>query len=205
MRATPIQNTPGFSLKKQQKYPKTTAYYLFNEECRHTYSIDYAHFKARNGRLGEPVVSSSAADMERIANSMITTEGTIIDIVDAFVDGARLSFPNPRTPYDIYKRILDHLDFHLNEMRTNITYQPPPVDDLRNMSEFATLIRPFAQDVEPNLDQAIPGLDMQSRLPVRPTFTIHDLVTKKQEPQVPKTVKKMDAIERYLDSIGYFE
>jgi hypothetical protein len=150
----------------------------------------------------------SKDDLSRIMSEMILTDGTVMDIVDLFAEGASIAFQTREVAADVYKRIVNHLEWHLGQMRTNITYVPPPVEDFANMSEFATIIRPWAKDYNTDIDEVFNRGEMHRMLPVRPSFSYALNKTEEVEAdrpiEVPKSVTKMDAIEKMLERMnGY--
>lgn len=191
--------------KRPKRVNKTTAYYIFDRDSLYSFSVDAASFRARNNALHLPVVSvGGIEDLTRIAQELIYTAGTIWDMVLYFNDGARLALDSPADAKSIYRRIVEHLEAHLNAMRTDITYTPPNSDDFRMMAEFATTIRYQAVSEDPNLDERVDN-SFFANMSARPTFSKDDLhdVRSDDTPKVPKSVEKMDAIERFLEMIGY--
>lgn len=201
MRATVLFNSPNLRPKKVNR---STAYYIFDKESLFTFSVDAVSFRARNKRLHLPVVSPGGIDdLNRIATEMLHTAGTIWDMVLYFNDGAQLALDSPEDAKTIYRRILNHLDAHLNAMRTDITYTPPNADDFRALAEFATTIRYQAVQADAKIDE-VEESGFFAALPARPTFSKDDYSgVESDQPKVPKSVEKMDAIERYLETIGY--
>lgn len=190
---------------RENKPPsKDPAYWIFDRDpdAHHLYEVDAAHFRAKAGTLNHPVVSNgSAYDMERIAGEMIATRGSIIDIVDHYMDGARIKFQFKATAVNVYKRIVTFLQAHLEAMRTDITYSPPPVELFQQLGEFATSIRPWALDVDATLDGVKPHEGFGG-FNTRPTFSVPEHVVKAAEPVVPKSVKAVDQITKYLEVLG---
>lgn len=206
MRASPLQNSPGFTVIGAQKpLRKTTAYYLFNEDAAVMFSVDYSSFKARNKMFGLPVVTDgSYEDMQRLTHEMISTSGTVMQIIDLFAEGASIGFAKPEIAADVYRRIVNHLEFHLNAMRTDIRYIAPAAEDFQNMSEFATVIRPWAKDHVKDIDSLVISSTMRSLMPVRPSFSfglqqIEEAQEGMEEVEVPKSVSRMDSIQRQLE------
>ncbi|MNG16959.1 hypothetical protein D3C84_1009130 [compost metagenome] len=107
----------------------------------------------------------------------------------------------------MYKRIVDHLEFHLREMRTNIVYIAPPPEDFQIMSEFATVIRPWAKEHNPDIDSMVVSSTMRSALPVRASFSygMHaaEVEAGTAPAEVPKSMSTMDTIERYLEKLEH--
>jgi len=189
----------GYRLKPKDNKRRSTAYYIFDPEATHIFEIDHAHFVALNKRFNVPIVTTGVAgDMERIAAEMVSTSGTIWKMVELFVDGATLSIPDTATAAVIYRRILDHFDHHFTLMKTDKMYHAPPAEDFRAMGEFATAIRPWALQSNPEIEQ-VQGHKMQKFLPIRATFSQATVAMVKKEDVIPKSVKLMDNIERYLE------
>lgn len=206
MHATPLQKSDGFKVIGVQKpLRKTTAYYLFNEDAAVMFNIDYSSFKARNKMFGAPVVTDgSYEDMQRLTHEMISTSGTVMQIIDLFADGATIGFAKPEIAADVYRRIVNHLEFHLLSMKTDIRYIPPAPEDFQNMSEFATVIRPWAKDHVKDIDALVISSTMRSLMPVRPSFSaglqrVEEALEEMDEVEVPKSVSRMDSIQRQLE------
>lgn len=208
MRSTSIQRSGFKKAEKRKPVNKTTAYYLFNPDYKVVFTMDNVAFRARNNMLNLPIVGDgSSTDFDRMAGEMIHTAGTIMEIVDLFIDGATIAFPDPRTAADCYRRIVDHLDYHLVAMRTQLTYVPPDPQDFKNMSEFATVIRPWAKAFDTNIDNPTHSSSMRMALPVRPSFSYSMLKTEEVSetaaPEVPRSMTRMDSIERMLEKLEH--
>ena len=209
MHAMPLQRSGFHVVGKKKPKVKSTAYYLFDEDAKVMFLLDHVSFKARGGRLHVGIMSDgSQDDISRLVSEMILTDGTIMNIVDLFAEGASIAFQTRKEAADVYQRIVNHLEFHLQEMRTNITYVPPPIEDFQNMSEFATIIRPWAKDYNTDIDSVFTMGEMRRALPVRPSFSY--ALNKTEEAQserpleIPKSVTKMDSIEKMLEKMnGY--
>ena len=194
----------GFQVSKKEWKPRTTAYYIFDEEVVHPYMVNTTYFHERNGRLGQPIIgAANAQDVERISEEMVSTGDTIWKIVTQFIDGANIGFSDPAVCAEIYKRILNHLEGHLTAMRTDISYDAPEMDDFRHMAEFATKIRYIALKHNADLDKNVNEAGIQRIMGARPVFVAYrgQDDRRREEPKltVPKTIKTMDAIERFLE------
>lgn len=211
MQSMPLQRSGFHVVGKKKPKHKSTAYYLFDEDAKVMFLLDHVSFKARGGRLNVGVMSDgSHDDMTRLMSEMILTDGTVMNIVDLFVEGAAISFQTRAVAADVYQRIVNHLEWHLGQMRTNISYVAPPVEDFQNMSEFATTIRPWAKDHNADIDDRFTRGEMHRLLPVRPSFSYamqqqQAAQAPEERPvEVPKSVSKMDQIEKMLEKInGY--
>lgn len=212
MRASSLQSS-GFHLQPKNKRPatkRTTAYYIFDKDYQVLFNLDHVSFKARNKTLRVGIISDgSEDDISRLAGEMTPTSGTIMEIVDLYVDGATVNFSDRKVAADVYKRIVNHIEYHLQELRTNISYRPPPIEDFQNMSEFATAIRPWAIDHNPDIDQTYTLGQMQRGLPVRPSFSYALQKTEQEKPEeqkpaeTAKSVTRMDALQRLLERIEH--
>lgn len=189
--------------KERLEYLKDTAYFIFDKNEVHLFSVDAAHFRAMNNRMSDPVIGAmNEDDINMAAREMISTGGTIWQITQQFIEGADISFQNPAIPAKIYKRILNHLDRHLNEMRTNLRYSAPDMEDFRNLAEFATAIRTVAIMHDPELDTGVRENAMSNFLNTRPVFRLadkHQANKAPEQPKAPKSVRTMDAIERMME------
>lgn len=196
------QSLPNSGFRIKPKTPgrgKSTAYYIFDPEQTHLFQIDHAHFTAMNQRFNTPLVTTgSRQDMERIASEMASTAGTIWTMVEQFVDGAKLAIPDNRTAAIIYKRILAHFEEHFTRMKTDKNYEAPDVDDFRNMAEFATCIRAQALMGDPDVEE-VRKTQIRQFFPTRASFSNADVIEAKEASVVPKSVKQMDNIERWLE------
>ena len=209
MQSMPIQRSGFHKAPPKKVRAKSTAYFLFDKDYQVLFNLDHVSFRARNKTLNISIVSDgSDDDMTRLTGEMIPTGGTIMEIVDLFADGASISFATHKVAADVYKRIVDHLEFHLAEMRTNITYVAPDPEDFKNMSEFATVIRPWAKEFNKDIDSMVVSSSMHSAMPVRPSFSFglnqgHQEEGTAPPEATPKSVTRMDAIERYLESLEH--
>lgn len=210
MQSMPIQRSGFHKAAPKKARNKTTAYYLFDKDYQVLFNLDHASFRARNKTLNVSIVSDGTdEDMTRLTGEMIPTGGTIMEIVDLFADGASISFNSNAIAADVYQRIVNHLEFHLRTMRTDIMYVPPPGEDLKTMSEFATIIRPWAKEHNTDIDHTIISSEMRSALPVRPSFSYSLLKTQENaaevpvEAETPKSLSRMDSIERYLEKLEH--
>lgn len=208
MQSMPIQRSGFHKAPPKKAKNKTTAYYLFDKDYQILFNLDHASFRARNKTLNVSIVSDGTdEDMTRLTGEMLPTGGTIMEIVDLFGDGASISFSDHKVAADVYQRIVNHLEFHLREMRTNITYVAPPVEDFQLMSEFATVIRPWAKNYNDDIDHMVVSSEMRSALPVRPSFSYALLKTEEhtddKPAEVPKSLSRMDTIERYLEKLEH--
>lgn len=180
----------------------STAWYLFDKENRYLFKVDNLHFRAKNRRMNDPLVSNgSDYDMMRIGNEMIHTAGTIMEMVDYFIDGANIQFHDYKVPEDIYQRIGNHLEAHLEAMRTDIGYRPPAPDDFRHLAEFALAIRTLGENVNKQIDADQDEVRVRKMFPVRARFSDPDEVEEVKNP-VPRPIQQMDAIERFIDMIN---
>lgn len=190
----------GFKRRTEPNVPKTTAYYIFDKNEKHLYSVDAAHFRAMNGRMGDSVIgATSAMDVEIAAAEMISTGGTIWDIIVQYQEGALITFPEPLIAVRIYKHILKHLELHLQEMRSNLSYDPPELEDFRQMAEFATAIREFAMRHDPELDKTASAASLGGFMSGRPIFRAAAPTAAPSKPVIPKSVRTLDAIERFME------
>lgn len=190
----------GFRRLPNTNVPKTTAYYIFDKAEVHLFSIDGAHFRAMNNRMGDSVIgASNAQDIEAAAAEMISTGGTIWTIITQFIEGADITFPDPQIAVKIYKRILTHLENHLAEMRTNLRYDAPELDDFRQMAEFATAIRGTAMTHDPDLEKKKVGGELGDWFTSRPVFRVADVRQPSKKNVIPKSVATLDAIERFME------
>lgn len=180
---------------------RSTAYYIFDSRERHLYELDFAHFRAKNHMLSSPVIVSGPEDMDRLVTSMVPTSGTIMQIVDQFILGGTIAFPDKNTAAKIYRRIQDHLSAHLKAMQSDVSYEAPDDEAFKQMAEFAVSIRYIAVQADPELDKNIVRNTMETVMPARPRFNMEQNV-KKEEPQAPKPARTMDSIEKYLESIN---
>jgi hypothetical protein len=205
MRTQPINKSSNFRFAKASQHSdKDTAYHIFHKDARHSYEIDYAHFRAMNNNLNQPIIGRySETEMYSMSSSMMPTAGCIWDIVTQFIDGATIRFSNPKTPVLIYRAIVKHIDAHLLAMRTIKMYDSPDPEDFRQMSEFAVAIRPQAMLEDTDIDDKKRQSFSQTYLPVRASFSQRTVAEEQSKaPDVPKVVEKMDCIDKYLESIN---
>lgn len=199
----------GGKVKRVTKNRNCTAYRIFDKECQHNYAIDNAHFQFKNQRNGLLVAYDGEHNtLEQLASVFKHTSGTIIEMIDQFIEGATIQL-EAEVAYKVYNDILKHLDAHLQAMQTDPVYDPPNIDDFRYMAEFATAIKWKASEfADPDANPVEEGFWNR---PYRPVFTAEQFSVNRKErhkpatPEisVPNSVKKMDAIERYLEMIGY--
>lgn len=199
MRTTTIQ-AKGHRFR-DRTIPRDTSDFIFTRAELHEYEIDNAHFKMKNGMANMPsvVITGDESELNWIAGQMIATADCIWDIVVQFINGATIRFPRKETAAKIYKRITAHMDAHLNAMRTNKMYDPPDPEDFRKLAEFALVCRGIAVDVDADIDEYYRKNNMMRNMPVRAQFSYRDVPEVKKQQLVPKSVLKMDHIERYLE------
>lgn len=190
----------GFKRASEPNVPKTTAYYIFDKNEKHLYAVDAAHFRAMSGRMGESIIgATSAMEVEAAAAEMISTGGTIWNIITQFIEGATITFPEPKVASRIYKHILKHLEAHLQEMRSNLSYDAPELEDFQQMAEFATAIRVYAMQHDPELDKSASAGSLGGFMAGRPVFRAAVPTAAPSKPVIPKSVRTLDAIERFME------
>lgn len=118
MRATAI---PGLGKAIADRKERGTAYFLFEPSQLHPFSVDMAHFRMRNAANSDPLISTPGVSLEELSRRMVNVHGTIISMVDYYMDGAHLDIETP-TAVVIYDRIEDHIDAHMRAMNTVIGY-----------------------------------------------------------------------------------
>lgn len=197
----------GFK-KVDSKRSNNTAYYIFpHSDGRaplHPFSVSNTHFIKRPGsKRGLLVTDGSEGDMKRIADLMVPTLGTIWDMVEYFVQGAQIKFADPKVALEIYKRINDHFNHHALQARSQMHYQPPPMDEMQYLSEFAMGIRHIAVEADPDLDQDKKPTLAHGWYANRVSFTrVEETAQRKPEYELATAARKLDAIQAYLASIG---
>lgn len=189
----------GFRPLPRNNFKKDTSDYIFDKNEVHNFAVDTAHFRAKNHSLHRSTVTTDPDAEAWIAESLVPTYGRIWDIIEYYFEGAVIHFQDKRTAETIYKRILDHFDAHLVAMRTDKMYDAPDVEDFRMMSEFATSIRSLVIDINPNIDVKVQHGGMNKFLPSRPTFSRTVEVKEQAEKDIPKSMVKMDIIERFME------
>ena len=196
---------------KEKNNRGSTAYHIFDNECQYLFQVNNVHFRMNNITFDLPInYSGERKDLEQVMNMMISTRGTIINMSDYYRDGARLGFEDPKVAAEIYKRILTHLDAHLQAMRSDRMYQAPDDDTLRELAEFATVINYKAREAEPDIDSNEMKSSFLERVGQTRAFISFDKVDTPVpgmtiDPSIinqPKSLDKMDAIERYLAIIN---
>ena len=197
--------------KAAKRPERNTWYFMSSKHELLEFGLDYPHFVARAGRLKTGIISDgSYEDMTRIQEQQIATNGTVLDMIDLFDEGAIITFYNPWMAEQAYKRIMDHLKAHQNAMRSDKMYEAPDVEEFRRFAAFAMAIRHVALKSSPNLDNDRKPKAVHKHL--RQVVRFSDALARaKQEanPQeedkfeeLPEPVKKLDAIERYLEMIN---
>lgn len=191
----PLNKSSNFRFAKPDAWStKDTAWHIFHKDAVHVYEIDYAHFKAMNGTMNQPIVGRyNEAEMGELTRQSVPTAGCIWTLVTQYIDGATIRFPSHKTAALIYKAIANHIDAHLVAMRTDKMYESPNADDFRYMTEFAVAIRPQAMLDSPDIDNKAVNHLSRGMLPTRASFsrvTVEEDKVKK--PDVPKVTQKMD-------------
>lgn len=185
--------------KRRPVEERTTAWYIFDKENTYLYEINRANFQAANHMFGMPTVTDGTrADEERISREMVPTSGTIMEMVDRFIEGAQIAIPAQGVAAEIYKRILNHFDHHFVLMKTDRMYEAPNPEDFTHMAEFATQIREWALSQNPDIEKQEQSQSLMRQMPVRASFSQAPVVEKTRE--VPKITKAMDNIQRWMES-----
>lgn len=202
LKARSIFNDPKLSLKAKNEFSGSTAWKIFDRENQYPFKVNQAHFRVVTGRHNVPLYGSSMKEQRYQENLLIDTRGTIIDMSDYFKNGATLSITSGQVAKEVYQAILRHLEAHLTALQTNIHYEPPEDDTLKELAEFATAIHYKALEVDPNVDQSQTASAGLSRLMSSRAFISLDISQSSVKPEVavPKSVTKMDAIERFLET-----
>lgn len=201
MKAFNIYNDKNIKHHNRSRLRGTTAYYIFDQDEKYQFKVDRVHFKMKSGTYQAGIVhSGSMKELRQVQIALVPTAGPIIDISDYYADGATISIEDPKVAIRIYKRILDHLDAHMHSMQTNIHYEPPQDNVLKELSEFATAIRYKALEEDPLLDQLNREFEQVNSLRESRAFIGMSRTTINIDPaKVPvKSIEKMDSIERYL-------
>lgn len=201
MKSFNIYDDKNIKYHKRNRLKGTTAYYIFDQDEKYNFKVDRVHFKMKGGTWQSGIVhDGSKRDLYQVQIALVSTAGPIIDISDYYSDGATISIEDPKTALRIYKRILDHLDAHMYAMRTNIHYEAPQDNVLKELSEFATAIRYKALEEDPLLDQPDRDFEQVNSLRESRAFIGISRATVNIDPgKVPvKSIEKMDSIERYL-------
>lgn len=209
MRAMTHADVKNIKPKKSNAFRGSTAFYIFDKENQYPFLIDRVHFKMNNGTHAFPEYFGSSARGVRsydMSKDLIPTYGTIIQMSDFYHDGAVISIRDKKVAADIYKRILAHMDAHLNAMRSDIHYIAPKDDVLVEIAEFATAIRYKALELDPDIDETTNKSQFLISGMAARAFISETIIEKKEVTEIvkqpPKSVKMMDAIERYLDMVG---
>lgn len=184
---------------------KSTWFYLNDKSESLSFDLDYPHFVHRAGRMRTGIISDgSTEDMTRIKEQFIATSGTVVEMIELFIAGGVVKFPDPTVAVVVYRRILKHFDAHQHAIRTDLGYEIPDGEFFRNAAEFAMSIRPIAMCIEPDIDNEIKKSGVRRTGGAIPRFS--DSLKEKQEARekaaddvVPAPLRKLDAIEKFLD------
>ena len=199
--------------KPKRPVERTTWYYMSSKHELLEFGLDYPHFVARAGRLRTGIVSDgSYEDMNRIQEQQIATNGTVIEMIDLFDEGAVITFYDPKNAEIAYKRIMNHMKAHQQAMRTDLMYEAPDVEEFRRFAAFAMAIRHIALKSSPNLDaeRRPKALHRHMQQVVRFSDALERAKSggktseeeKDKFEELPEPVKKLDAIERYLELVN---
>lgn len=205
MRTKSIFETSGNVRKAPRRFSKSTAVEIFDKEYVYPYEVDQVHFKMANGTYKLPMaVSGTSKDHRQQQIALIPTLGTIISMSDYYRDGAVISIKSGEVAKTVYKTILRHMEAHLNAMQTDFHYIAPTDDTLRELAEFATAIHYKALEADANIDKSGQPSSFFDLISTARPYIVIDKDTAKTSAAlaVPKSITKMDAIERYLESMG---
>lgn len=192
--------------KSTRPVQRGTWYYMTHQDEALSFGLDYPHFVARAGRMRTGIVSDgSFSDMSRIQEQQIATSGTVLEMIDLFAEGAVISFYDPSVAHVAYKRIMDHLKAHQVAMREDLTYDAPDVDEFRRFAEFAVSIRLIAMQHVPDIDneRRPKSVHRHLRQVIRFSDSLKAAEAKREDhpEDIPAPIKKLDAIERFLEMI----
>lgn len=187
---------------------KTTWYYMSNKLEQLLFGLSNPHFVARAGRMHTSIVTDGTTeDMNRINEQQIPTSGTVVEMIELFIEGATISFPEPRIAKIAYERILAHLDVHIKAAREDKMYEAPDPEFFQYMTEFAMSIRGIAMVADPDIDN--PGAKKSFRRTHMALPRFSDAIRQMQETEeqaaeevVPAPLRRLDSVERYLRMIG---
>lgn len=189
---------------------KTTWYYMSNKLEQLLFGLSHPHFVARAGRMHTSIVSDGTVeDMNRINEQQIPTSGTVLEMIELFVEGATISFPEPKIAKIAYDRILAHLDIHIKAAQQDKMYEAPDPELFQYMTEFAMMIRGIAKIADPDLDNPNAKKSIRRAHMALPRFS--DSLRRMEEEsreeevkdeEVPAPLRKLDAVERYMRLIN---
>lgn len=201
MRAYNIYDDKRILHKEKNPYEGSTAWHIFDKDNIYPFRVDRINFKMKNGTHNFSMVhEGNNKDLHQLNISLVPVMGTIIEMSDYYNDGACISIDDPEVALTVYKRILKHLEAHLRAMQTDIYYQPPNDDTLKELSEFATAIRFKAMEADPNIDNPDYKFERVNSLRGARSFIGMEKKTISVEVNKtpPKSIEHMDAIEKYL-------
>lgn len=205
MKTSSIFDDVDIKRRSPRRFTASTAVEIFDRDFIYPFEVDQVHFKMNNGTHKLPMpVSGSARDQQQQFIALIPTMGTIINMSDYYRDGATISIKDPEVARKVYKTILRHMEAHLNAMQNNRSYVPPQDNTLRELADFATAIYYKAVQGDDDLDnEKTPSSFFAKVAASRPYLSFSkDTVADKPTDVIPKSITRMDAIERYLSTMG---
>lgn len=190
---------------------RTSWYYLSNPTEQLLFGLNHSHFMQRARRMRTSLVTDGTVeDMDRINGQQIPTSGTVLEMIELFIEGATISFPEPNIANIAYKRILTHMETHQRAMREDKMYEAPDPELFQHMAEFAMKIRDIAKIADEHLDNPMARKSFTRTRQALPRFSdaLRATEEKDRQPEVkqediPAPLRRLDAIERYMELIGH--
>lgn len=194
MRPRNIFANGEFKRRSGQFESVSTATLIFDHLYSVEFKVNFSHLRMSNRMDDAPVVHSGRDDYERIVDDLVSTRGTVMQIVDYYIAGATVQL-TPEVAEMCYTRIENHIGAHIRAMQSSKHYQMPNIEDFRQMTDFAMGIRELAMVANPQLDSHTLKMNIAKAF-TRPTF-VRRSERKRDVNEVPKPIKSMDFIERF--------
>jgi hypothetical protein len=124
----------------------TPAYKIFHYYFMVMIPAAYA-YQNDQAMLGVYQYQSKEAE-ESAAQEMVTRQHTVAEMVEYWKAGARLILCNPKDSETIYGWIREHVQGKMNKLGTSLNVGNVPIQDLKDLDDFARSIYQVARNYE---------------------------------------------------------
>lgn len=142
---------------------KCAAWHIFHTPFECKIKQMFCHSKTEIRMMGIPSSGDKMWD-KMAAESYRTVYFTIAQMVYYFTQGANIILVNPKDSVDVFKFLMRHLYDWRRVVNEVVNFPNPPIEDLRNMSIFASAVAMTISRNGYELEDHSPVGQLQSRL-----------------------------------------